>query len=197
MLAKDEMNHQKYNAAYLEKERNGFLYVPNMHRLLWYVDGIFREKSLPAYNSQKDEIIRRYLYEEESLKIADFNIDDYDISTLCFVANCGLDFKDPLHTKVVKEILKCMIRIWEPTQDHNGAEELLQFRQRDEVEELLRREIVEKNTDDYATIDLIFDGIDFPILSRETERFYLDVFKYMQKLIITNNSIVKYLFLRA
>ena len=73
-----------------------------------------------------------------------------------------------------------MIRIWEPTQDHNGAEELLQFRQRDEVEELLRREIVEKNTDDYAAIDLIFDGIDFPILSRETERFYLDVFKYMQ-----------------
>ena len=99
---------------------------------------------------------------------------------MCFVANCGLDFKDPLHTKVVKEILKCMIRIWEPTQDHNGAEELLQFRQRDEVEELLRREIVEKNTDDYAAIDLIFDGIDFPILSRETERFYLDVFKYMQ-----------------
>ena len=180
MLAKDEMSHQKYNAAYLEKERNGFVYVPNMHRLLWNVNGAFREESLPAYNSQKDEIIRRYLYEKESLEIADFNIDDYDISTLCFVANCGLDFKDPLHTKVVKEILKCMIRIWEPTQDHNGAEELLQFRQRDEVEELLRREIVEKNTDDYATIDLIFDGIDFPILSRETERFYLDVFKYMQ-----------------
>lgn len=180
MLAKDEMSHQKYNAAYLEKERNGFVYVPNMHRLLWNVDGAFREESLPAYNSQKDEIIRRYLYEEESLEIADFNIDDYDISTLCFVANCGLDFKYPLHTKVVKEILKCMIRIWEPTQDHNGAEELLQFRQRDEVEELLRREIVEKNTDDYAAIDLIFDGIDFPILSRETERFYLDVFKYMQ-----------------
>lgn len=180
MLAKDEMSHQKYNAAYLEKERNGFVYVPNMHRLLWNVDGAFREESLPAYNSQKDEIIRRYLYEEESLEIADFNIDDYDISTLCFVANCGLDFKVPLHTKVVKEILKCMIRIWEPTQDHNGAEELLQFRQRDEVEELLRREIVEKNTDDYAAIDLIFDGIDFPILSRETERFYLDVFKYMQ-----------------
>lgn len=180
MLAKDEMNHQKYNAAYLEKEKNGFFYVPNMYRLLWYVDRIFREKSLSAYNSQKDEIIRRYLYEEEPLEITDFDIDDYDISTLCFVANCGLDFKDPLHTKVVKEILKCMIRIWEPTQDHNGAEELLQFRQRDEVEELLRREIVEKNTDDYAAIDLIFDGIDFPILSRETERFYLDVFKYMQ-----------------
>lgn len=180
MLAKDEMSHQKYNAAYLEKERNGFVYVPNMHRLLWNVDGAFREESLPAYNSQKNEIIRRYLYEEESLEITDFNIDDYDISTLCFVANCGLDFKDPFHTKIIKEILKCMIRIWGSIQDHNGAEELLQFRQRDEVEELLRREIVEKNTDDYAAIDLIFDGINFPILSRETERFYLDVFKYMQ-----------------
>lgn len=180
MLAKDEMNHQKYNAAYLEKERNGFLYVPNMHRLLWYVDRIFREKSLPAYNSQKDEIIRRYLYEEEPLEITDFDIDDYDISTLCFVANCGLDFKDPLFAKVVKEILKCMIHIWGQIQNRNGAEELLQFRQRDEVEELLRREIVEKITDDYTAIDLLFDDIDYPILLNEIERFYSDVFKYMQ-----------------
>lgn len=180
MLAKDEMNHQKYNAEYLKKEKGDFVYSPNMHRLLWYADRIFREKSLPAYNSQKDEIIRRYLYEEEPLEITDFNIDDYDISTLCFVANCGLDFKDTLFAKVVKEILKCMIRIWGQIQNRNGAEELLQFRQRDEVEELLRREIVEKNTDDYAAIDLIFDDIDFPILSRETEQFYLDVFKYMQ-----------------
>lgn len=180
MLAKDEMSHQKYNAAFLEKERNGFVYVPNMHRLLWNVDGAFREESLPAYNSQKDEIIRRYLYEEESLEIADFNIDDYDISTLCFVANCCLDFKDSLHIKVIKEILKCMVRIWGPTQDHNGAEELLRFRQREEVEELLRREIVEKNTDDYTAIDLLFDDIDYPILLNETERLYSDVFKYMQ-----------------
>lgn len=180
MLAKDEMNHQKYNAAYLEKEKNGFLYVPNMHRLLWYVDRIFREKSLPAYNSQKDEIIRRYLYEEESLEITDFNIDDYDISTLCFVANCGLDFEDPFFAKIVKEILNCMIRIWGQIQNRNGAKELLQFRQRDEVEELLRREIVEKNTDDYIAINLLFDDIDYPILLNETERLYSDVFKYMQ-----------------
>ncbi len=180
MLAKDEMNHQKYNAAYWEKEKDGFVYEPNMHRLLWYVDRYFRENSLPVYNSQKDEIIRRYLYEEESLEITDFNIDDYDISTLCFVANCGIDFKDPLSAKLIKEILKCMIRIWGQIQNSNGAEELLQFRQREEVEELLRREIVEKNTDDYTAIDLIFDDIEFPILSRETERFYLDIFKYMQ-----------------
>lgn len=180
MLAKDEMNHQKYNAAYLEKEKDGFVYVPNMHRLLWRIDEIFREESLPAYNSQKDEIVRRYLYEEEPLEIADFDIDDYDISTLCFVANCGLNFKDSLFAKVVKEVLKSMIRIWEQIQNQNGAEELLQFRQRDEVEELLRREVVEKNTDDYTAIDLMFDDIEFPILSRETERFYLDVFKYMQ-----------------
>lgn len=180
MLAKDEMNHQKYNAAYLEKEKDGFGYVPNMHRLLWRVDEIFREESLPAYNSQKDEIIRRYLYEEESLEITDFNIDDYDISTLCFVANCGLDFKDSLSTKIIKEMLKCMIRIWGQVESQNGAEELLEYRQSDEVEELLRREVVEKITDDYTAIDLMFDDIDFPILSEKTERFYLDVFKYMQ-----------------
>lgn len=180
MLAKDEMNHQKYNAAYLKNEKDGFVYEPNMHRLLWRVDGFFRENSLPTYKSQKDEIIRRYLYEEEPLEITDFDIDDYDISTLCFVANCGLDFKDPLFAKVVKEILKCMIRIWGQIQNRNGAEELLQFRQRDEVEELLRREIVEKITDDYTAIDLLFDDIDYPILLNEIERFYSDVFKYMQ-----------------
>lgn len=180
MLAKDEMNHQKYNADYFKKEKDGFVYSPNMHRLLWYVDRFFQEKSLPTYKSQKDEIIRRYLYEEEPLEITDFNIDDYDISTLCFVANCGLDFKDSLFAKVVKEILKCMISIWGQAQNRNGAEELLQFRQRDEVEELLRREIVEKNTDDYAAIDLLFDDINYPILLNETERFYSDVFKYMQ-----------------
>ena len=180
MLAKDEMKHQKYNAAYLKNEKDGFVYEPNMHRLLWHVDRILHEKTEAVYSSQKDEIIRRYLYEEESLEITDFDIDDYDISTLCFVANCGLDFKDPLFAKVVKEILKCMIRIWGQIQNRNGAEELLQFRQRDEVEELLRREIVEKITDDYTAIDLLFDDVDYPILLNETERFYSDIFKYMQ-----------------
>lgn len=181
MLAKDEMNHQKYNAAYIEKERGGFVYKPNMHRLLWNVDEILQEKALPAYKSHKNEIICQYLYKEEHLVIEDFNIDDYDISTLCFVANCGLDLKDPLFAKVVKEILKCMIRIWEQIQNQNGAEELLEYRQREEVEELLRREIVKKNTnDDYTAIDLLLDNIDFPVLSKETERFYSDIFGYMQ-----------------
>ena len=65
-----------------------------------------------------------------------------------------------------------MIRIWEQIQNQNGAEELLEYRQREEVEELLRREIVEKNTnDDYTAIDLLLDNIDFPILSKETERY--------------------------
>ena len=120
------------------------------------------------------------VYKSYSLNPKTIYIDDYDISTLCFVANCGLDFKDSLFAKVVKEILKCMISIWGQAQNRNGAEELLQFRQRDEVEELLRREIVEKNTDDYAAIDLLFDDINYPILLNETERFYSDVFKYMQ-----------------
>ena len=48
---------------------------------------------------------------------------------------------------------------------------------------------MEKNTnDDYTAIDLLLDNIDFPILSKETERFYSDVFGYMQCTYFNNSD---------
>lgn len=68
MLAKDEMDHQKYNADYLENHLNtsGIKFVPNVTPKLSGVDRqIIQEGNGQGYTSQRDAIVAEYLYGEQ------------------------------------------------------------------------------------------------------------------------------------
>lgn len=178
MLAKNEKDCQKYRTQYLE--RQSYVYIISKEKLQDFI--------LRTFKSQKHGIIQRYLYEGKSPKITNFNLDDYEISVLCFISNCGFDFKDAFFTNIIKETLKYMIRIWGELPNHNAARDLLDYHLTEEIEELLRREIVEKDTDDVTAINLMFDGIQFPVLHQEVEKFYLDILGYLQLAYFDNSK---------
>ena len=93
-LSEDQMEHQKYNANYLKvsKKDKEFIFNPNMQPKLSGIDRYIKDDDGNCYTSREEEIIDRYLLQEESLEIDVFDMSNYDISTICYVANCGLNF---------------------------------------------------------------------------------------------------------
>lgn len=66
-LAEDEMNHQKFNAEYIKNrhDEDDFQFFPNMQKHLSGVDYYFAENEEESgFESQREVIIQKYLYEE-------------------------------------------------------------------------------------------------------------------------------------
>ena len=177
ILSKDEMEHQKYNADYLKKSNKDkeFKFVPNMEPKLSRVGYYIKSIGGKCYVSRKEEIIDKYLFKEDSLEINVFDMNNYDISTICYVANCGLNFMNESFRKVIHEILLCMIDIWNYTKKNNNAYKIFDGCQKYEIIELFRREIVQAPKDEIMAIDMLFEKIDFTKFTIDTIRFYQDI----------------------
>lgn len=178
ILSKDEMEHQKYNADYLKKSNKDkdFKFIPNMEPKLLRVDYYIKSIGGKCYVSRKEEIIDKYLFKEDSLEINVFDMNNYDISTICYVANCGLNFMNESFKKVIHEILLCMIDIWNYTKENNSAYKIFDGCQKYEIIELFQREIVQAPEDEIMAIDMLFEKIDFTKFTIDTIRFYQDIF---------------------
>lgn len=177
-LAEDEMNHQKYNADYLKMydENKNFVFVPNMQPKLSWVDHQMKNEGKESYNSQEEAIYTKYLFGEEDLQIGEFNISDYDISTLCYAANCGLNFDNELFGKVIHGVLTGMVDIWKyHDRDYDGHKIIDVFQER-ELVRLYQREMVQASGDAKTVIDTLFNGIDFSKFTSEAVEFYKDIF---------------------
>lgn len=64
---------------------------------------------------------------------------NYDISTICYVANCGLNFTNESFRMVIHEILLCVIDIWKYTKRNYNAHEIFDVYQEHEIIELFQR----------------------------------------------------------
>lgn len=177
ILSKDEMEHQKYNANYLKKSNKDkdFKFVPNMEPKLSRVDYYIKSIGGKCYVSCKEDIIDKYLFKEDSLEINVFDMNNYDISTICYVANCGLNFVNESFRKVIHEILLCMIDIWNYTKENNNAYNIFDGYQKYEIIELFQREIVQAPKDEIMAIDMLFEKIDFTKFTTDTIKFYQDI----------------------
>lgn len=176
-LAEDEMNHQRYNANYLKMtgiDKN-FVFLPNMQPKLSWVEQYMESAGKQRYNSHKEEILTRYLFGEEELQIAEFDISNYDISTLCYAANCGLNFDNELFRKVIHDILTCMVDIWKYHERDDNSRKIIDTFQEQELVELYQRELIQASGDAKAVIDTLFNGMDFSKFTSEAVEFYKDI----------------------
>jgi hypothetical protein len=177
-LAEDEMNHQKYNADFLKmhgKNKN-YAFVPNMQPKLSWVDQHMKNAGKESYNSQKEVIFSKYLFGEEDLLIEEFDISNYDISTLVYAANCGLNFDNELFGKVIHSVLTGMIDIWKYHDGDYDSHKIVNTFQEQELVELYQREMVQALGDAKIVIDTLFNGIDFSKFTSEAVEFYRDIF---------------------
>lgn len=177
-LSEDQMEHQKYNANYLKvsKKDKEFIFNPNMQPKLSGIDRYIKDDDGNCYTSREEEIIDRYLLQEESLEIDVFDMSNYDISTICYVANCGLNFTNESFRMVIHEILLCVIDIWKYTKRNYNAHEIFDVYQEHEIIELFQREMIQTQNDAKMAIDILFEEIDFTKFTTDTIEFYQDIF---------------------
>ena len=177
-LSEDQMEHQKYNANYLKvsKKDKEFIFNPNMQPKLSGIDRYIKDDDGNCYTSREEEIIDRYLLQEESLEIDVFDMSNYDISTICYVANCGLNFTNESFRMVIHEILLCVIDIWKYTKRNYNAHEIFDVYQEYEIIELFQREMIQTQDDAKMAIDILFEEIDFTKFTTDTIEFYQDIF---------------------
>ena len=126
--------------------------------------------------SKYDEIIENYLFNEKEREEKPFDISKYDIETLCFISNCGLDFSDKIFEAVIRDIIYCLIDLWDFDRSRRQAYRIVDVFHEHEIVELFQREIVHKNENAEKAIDLLFDNIDFSLFTSETIEFYQDIF---------------------
>ena len=177
-LSEDQMEHQKYNANYLKvsKKDKEFIFNPNMQPKLSGIDRYIKDDDGNCYTSREEEIIDRYLLQEESLEIDVFDMSNYDISTICYVANCGLNFTNESFRIVIHEILLCVIDIWKYTKRNYNAHEIFDVYQEHEIIELFQWKMIQTQDDAKMAIDILFEEIDFTKFTTDTIEFYQDIF---------------------
>lgn len=177
MLAEDEMNHQKFNAAFIKENRNDaeYQFIPNMVPKLCGVDRWIQENNGNEYQNKRSEIIQEYLYDGKGIDLSEFDISNYDIDLLCNIACCGLDTADERFVIVINSIVQCMIEIWHENCKEMRAHEIIDTFQEHKVSSYFQRELNMTGRNPEAVYDILFKGTDFSIFTRDTVDFYEDV----------------------
>lgn len=176
-FAEDEMDHQKFNAKYINKYRKeeNFRFIPNAQKKLLGVDSYIEKDKRKKYKSQKDEIIVEYLFNNAKLDLSNFDMDNYDITTVCYAINCGLSLDDNNFAMIVKKLLMAMINVWKISKKTYHSHDILGVYPLYEVMNFFQRELIASEDKTAIVLDVLFTSIDFSIFTSETIKFYLDV----------------------
>ena len=178
MLSKDKMDHYIFNANYIYEGnyQKDATYMPNRQRPLhtYQINEIMKESETKSFESKREDIISKYLLNEEKLEIINFDINCYDITTLCYVANCGLNLKNATFYSVIKEIVINIIDIWYTSR---YSYEFLKTYSIFEVVKFFQKELTNSDDINLAT-NLLFDDMDYSKFDKEACEFYENIMSY-------------------
>ena len=167
-LAEDEMSCYKYNASNLQNLGKEIEYQPNRNIPPHNVEELFEKNGIDPYNSKKDEIIQRYLLNEESKDLSSFNIENCNIQTLCFISNCGLTFENLEFKSIMKKIFPYMISIVSKVKNDYR---IISFDAVNEIKEFINRSFC--GTEEISdVVDMMFDLVDFNQLNADAYEIY-------------------------
>ena len=176
-LSEDEMNHQKFNAAYASSHnRDSISFIPNMQPKLIGVDYYIRENKDKPYKENKDEIIEKYLYNEETLDISSFRMSEHDISIMSYALNCIVTIDDENIQQILKSYIVEMIDMYHTTDHTYNYNEILNIYQTSETQALLQRELLLGDIHSDTILSILFDNIDFSKFNYHTIEYYQEVF---------------------
>ena len=171
-IAEDEWVHSSYNQKLLHKNRHkkysiSYGYgIPNS-------DDIVREMGLKPYKSQRKNIIKRYLYDEEKKDINKLDYNKMDQGFLFKASNSGLRLANPDFGLFVKEIMPIFIKSMD---GDSGKSVMNYYYERLEVKEMFKRELTDETADFRVVVDLLFDEDLLKRVGRETAKMYLSIF---------------------
>lgn len=152
MLAADEMKHQRFNSAYI------------------------KEKHPEEFKSEEKEIIEDYLYNSKDIDFTEFDIQNYDIKTLCNIGKCGLDIQDERFGVVLKSIINCLIQLWNNREVR--VHEIIDVHDEHKLTSYFERELGVIDSDPEPIYKILFDEIDYSKFTMDTVQFYEDIFGF-------------------
>ena len=173
-LSRDEMDHQKFNAKYIKEKDNNFNFVPNKVPRLKGADIYIKQEKGRRYISNRNDIIKKYLFSSKKLNITQFDINNYDLGILCNISNCGRSFKDKIFYKIMKEIIKMLLEIKNDNSIKHKMDIIDTYQER-EIIRLFERELNCFNQEYQNIIDLLFEGIDFSEFKNDSIEFYKEI----------------------
>ncbi|RPF47680.1 hypothetical protein EDD70_0478 [Hydrogenoanaerobacterium saccharovorans] len=173
-LAEDKLNRQKFNAEYMKQHRQNekIEFASSAQPKLLGANN----NDEMGYQSKKDEIIREYLFNNTGLNLSNFDMNNYDIATLCYAINCGLSLDDTAFAVIVKKFVTDLINLWKSKENTYHSHDILGVHPLYEVMKFFQRELIKNESETSIVLNILFTDVDFSKFTHETIEFYLDVF---------------------
>lgn len=175
MLSKDEMEYQKYtysNVVSIDRETVD-KFIPNKMPKYYEYDYMVLSDTKKGYSRCRDEIIEKYLFNQEELDLSDFLITNYDIDMLCNIVNCGLTTQNEVYVHVLQEVVRCVLEIVNSTDMECSRYDIVTVHSSFNLSDYLGKELL---NDSNCILDILFKDIDFNTFRREAVEFYLRTF---------------------
>ncbi len=174
LLAEDEMNHQKYNYQYLCKyhEKELYEFIPNMQPRLSVADYYIEQEKRKKYDSKRNEIIKRYLFDEQKYEYSYTDISGYDIRIVSHAFSSGLNLKKEADKCFARDYIKQIIDIF--NKNSHKVDDIIGYYDKIEVEEFFKECVLDKHLYSIA-LEILFTGVDFNKFTNDTIDFYLDI----------------------
>lgn len=174
-LAEDKNTHRIYNERYLVENNIKFVSENLVISSTREIDNIIVKHNGNIYVEKDQEIIDNYLFNDCELNITSFNIDNYDLSTLCYICKCGLDLSDNELFVVLKNLIKKMIEVWNKYKKDFIAHRILDVYDVQAVSDFLKNEMnsIDNNSD--LIYECLLIDTDFSLFTEDTFEFYEEV----------------------
>ena len=174
-LAEDKNTHRIYNERYLVENNIKFDSENLVISSTREIDNIIVKHYGNIYVEKDQEIIDNYLFNDCELNITSFNIDNYDLSTLCYICKCGLDLSDNELFVVLKNLIKKMIEVWNKYKKDFIAHRILDVYDVQAVSDFLKNEMnsIDNNSD--LIYECLLVDTDFSLFTEDTFEFYEEV----------------------
>ncbi|MBS5430617.1 MAG: SMEK domain-containing protein [Lachnospiraceae bacterium] len=174
-LSKDKMDCYKYNVSNLNAIGKAIDYQPNMKKPPVWISGIFREKRIELYQSRREDIIDKFLLQQLDKDLSDWNIEECDIQTLCYLSQCGLDLENADFKYVMGELYPYILSIISCVENYH---EYLDVYAISEVRAFVEKELTSSH-DISLVIDLLFSSIDYSKMNSDIYELYEDISSHM------------------
>ena len=170
-IAEDNMAYFKYNVSKLNELGETINYQPNRKKPPIWVEHFFKENNIDLYQSRHERIIEKLLLKDFDKDLSNWNIEDCDIQTLCYVSNCGLDFRDNDFKFIFKKLFPYVISIICTVKNYH---EYLNIYAISEIKLFIKRNLIETYNSSQL-IDLLFNLHDFTKVSSDFYKLYEDI----------------------
>ena len=171
-IAKDEWEHFSYNQKLLNKNR-GKNYCIHAGYGVPKPDDIVRALGLKPYQTKREEIVNRFLYNEEMIDINELDVYEMDPGFLFCAVNSGIRLDNPDFCLFVKRMMPVFIN----SMDGDKKSSLMdQYYERLRVKEMFVRELTDDNENYKTAVDLLFDDDLINSFGRESAKMYLSIF---------------------